>query len=94
MASFLTSVFDNIYPNAVPFWFDSFVTKGNNLGGKGGTYFCSIIKMLLSGTVNSDSIHNFASDVRNRIDAVLMTSSSTSWKIRVQSWYMMRLLRN
>ena len=80
MASFLTSVFDNIYPNAVPFWFDSFVTKGNNLGGKGGTYFCSIIKMLLSGTVNSDSIHNFASDVRNRIDAVLMTSSSTSWK--------------
>jgi hypothetical protein len=80
MASFLTNVFDEIYPNAVPFWFDSFVTKGNNLGGKGGTYFCSIIKMLLSGSVNSDSIHNFASDVRNRIDAVLMTSSSTSWK--------------
>lgn len=80
MASFLTGVFDEIYPNAVPFWFDSFVTKGNNLGGKGGTYFCSIIKMLLSGSVNSDSIHNFASDVRNRIDAVLMTTSSTSWK--------------
>ena len=80
MASFLTSVFEEIYPNAVPFWFDSFVTKGNNLGGKGGTYFCSIIKMLLSGSVNADSIHNFASDVRNRIDAVLMTTSSTSWK--------------
>ena len=80
MASFLSGVFEDIYPNAVPFWFDSFVTKGNNLGGKGGTYFCSIIKMLLSGSVNSDSIHNFASDVRNRIDAVLMTSSSTSWK--------------
>lgn len=80
MASFLTGVFEEIYPNAVPFWFDSFVTKGNNLGGKGGTYFCSIIKMLLSGSVNSDSIHNFASDVRNRIDAVLMTTSSTSWK--------------
>jgi len=80
MASFLTGAFDEIYPNAVPFWFDSFVTKGNNLGGKGGSYFCSIIKMLLSGSVNSDSIHNFASDVRNRIDAVLMTTSSTSWK--------------
>lgn len=80
MASFLSGVFEEIYPNSVPFWFDSFVTKGNNLGGKGGTYFCSIIKMLLSGSVNADSIHNFASDVRNRIDAVLMTSSSTSWK--------------
>jgi len=80
LAAFLTNVFDEIYPNAVPFWFDSFVTKGNNLGGKGGTYFCSIIKMLLSGSVNADSIHNFASDVRNRIDAVLMTTSTTSWK--------------
>lgn len=80
MASFLSGVFEDIYPNAVPFWFDSFVTKSNNLGGKGGTYFCSIIKMLLSGSVNADSIHNFASDVRNRIDAVLMTTSSTSWK--------------
>ena len=80
MASFLTNIFDEIYSNAVPFWFDSFVTKGNNLGGKGGTYFCSIIKMLLSGSVNGDSIHNFPSDVRNRIDAVLMTTSTTSWK--------------
>ena len=80
MTLFLTEVFETIYPNSVPFWFDSFVTKGNNLGGKGGTYFCSIIKMLLSGSVSSDSIHNFASDVRNRIDAVLMTTSNTSWK--------------
>ena len=36
--------------------------------------------MLLSGSVNGDSIHNFPSDVRNRIDAVLMTTSTTSWK--------------
>lgn len=80
MASFLTGVFDEIYPKAVPFWFDGFVTKGNNLSGKGGIYFCSVIKMLLSGSVNADSIHNFASDIKNRIDAVLMTSNSTSWK--------------
>lgn len=80
MAVFLTNIFEEIYPYAVPFWFDSFITKGNNLGGKGGIYYCSIIKMLLSGTVNQDSIHNFSSDVRNRIDAVLMCSSNTSWK--------------
>ena len=80
MANFLTGVFDQIYPDAVPFWFDGFVTKANNLSGKGGTFYCSIVKMLLSGSVNSDSIHNFASDIKNRIDAVLMTTSDTSWK--------------
>ena len=80
MATFLTGVFDDIYPNAVPFWFDGLVTKGNKLSGKAGTYYCSIIKMLLSGSVNSDSIHNFASDIKNRIDAALMTTSNTSWK--------------
>ena len=80
MAMFLTGVFEEIYPNAVPFWFDGLVTKGNKLSGKGGSYYCSIIKMLLSGSVNSDSIHNFASDIKNRIDATLMTTSNTSWK--------------
>ena len=80
MTNFLTSIFDQIYPDAVPFWFDGFVTKANNLSGKGGTFYCSIVKMLLSGSVNSDSIHNFASDIKNRIDAVLMTTSNTSWK--------------
>lgn len=80
MAMFLTGVFDEIYPKVVPFWFDGLVTKGNKLSGKGGSYYCSIIKMLLSGSVNSDSIHNFASDIKNRIDATLMTTSNTSWK--------------
>lgn len=80
MALALTDIFENIYPKAISFWFDGFITKGNNLGGKGSTYYCSIIKMLLSGTVNYDNIHNFQSDIRNRIEAVLMTTSTTSWK--------------
>ena len=79
MTQFLTEVFDEIYPNAVPFWFDGFVTKANNLSGKTGTYYCSIVKMLLSGTVNSDSIHNFTYEIKNKIDAVLMYESNTSW---------------
>ena len=77
---YLTSVFEDLYPNVVPFSFDGFVTKGNNLGGKGGTYYCTIIKMLLSNSVNETTIHNFASDVRNRIEALLMTTNATSWK--------------
>ena len=89
MVNFLTGVFDQIYPDALPFWFDGFVTKANNLSGKGGTFYCSIVKMLLSGTVNSDSIHNFASDIKNRIDAVLMTTSNTSWKCINEQYRMM-----
>lgn len=80
MAAFLTNTFEEIYPNAVSFWFDGFITKNNNLGAKAGTNYCSIIKMLLSGTINQDSIHNFSSEVRNRIEAILMCSSNTSWK--------------
>ena len=80
MPVYLTSVFDRIYPYAVAFWFDGFVTKGNNIGGKGGSYYCTIIKMLLSNSVNDVTIHNFSSDIRNRIEAVLMTTASTSWK--------------
>ncbi len=80
LSIYLTSVFEEIYPAVVPFWFDSFVTKNNNLGGKGGTYYCTIIKMLLSGTITSDIIHNYPSDVRNRIEALLMENSNTSWK--------------
>lgn len=77
---YLTSVFEDLYPDVVSFSFDGFVTKGNNLGGKGGTYYCTIIKMLLSNSVNETTIHNFASDVRNRIEALLMTTNATSWK--------------
>ena len=80
MSPFLTNVFEDIYPNAISFSFDGFITKSNNLGGKGGSHFCSIIKMLLSNSVNADSIHNFPSDVRNRIDALLMKTNNNSWK--------------
>ncbi len=80
MPAFLTSVFEELYSEAISFWFDGFVTKGNNLGGKGGTYYCTIVKMLLSNSVNEVTIHNFSSDIRNRIEAVLMTTTSTSWK--------------
>lgn len=45
MPIYLTEVFEKLYPSVVPFAFDGFVTKGNNLGGKGGTYYCTIVKM-------------------------------------------------
>ena len=77
---FLTKLFDDIYWKAVPFNFDGLLTKSNNLGGKGSSYFCSIVRMLLSNNVSFDTIHDFSQDTRNRIGAVLMTTSTTSWR--------------
>lgn len=80
MPVYLSSVFEAIYPNAVPFWFDGFITRSGNVSGKAVGIYCSIIKMLLSNSVNEVTIHNFGSDERNRIEALLMTSTETSWK--------------
>lgn len=77
---FLTSVFEEIYSEAVPFFFDGFITKGNNIGNKAGGFYCSFIKMLLSNSVNEGMIHNYVVEMRNRIEALFSTSSSTSWK--------------
>lgn len=77
---YLTTVFERIYPDCVPFFFDQFITKNNNFGGKGSTYYCTIIKMLLSGKISSDILHNYPIDIRNRVEALLLEKSNTSWK--------------
>lgn len=71
-------VFKSVYPSLMGG--EQFNPLTGNLGGKGGTYYCTIVKMLLSNSVNETTIHNFASDVRNRIEALLMTTNATSWK--------------
>lgn len=76
----LTDVFESLYPQATSFNFDGLLTSSNNFTGKGSTYFCQIVKMLLSNNINYDTIHDFTSDVRSKINAVLMETSATSWK--------------
>ncbi|MFT4144307.1 MAG: hypothetical protein QM644_07595 [Mobilitalea sp.] len=77
---YLTSVFETIYPDAVPFFFDGFVTKGNNIGNKAGGFYCSFLKMLLSNSVSEVTIHNFVVEMRNRVESLFSTAASTSWK--------------
>lgn len=76
----LTEIFEQLYPQTISFNFDGLLTASNNFTGKGSTYFCQIVKMLLSNNVNYDTIHDFTSDVRSKITAVLMESSATSWR--------------
>lgn len=80
MGVYLTNIYKSIYPDAVPFSFDGLLTKNNTLGGKGVTNYCSIVRMLLSGTTSDDTIHYFNVEVRNRIDSCLMSSAVSSWK--------------
>ena len=80
MPMYLTSVFDDIYPYAVPFFFDGFITKGNNIGNKAAGFYCSFLKMLLSNSVSEATIHNFVVEMRNRVESLFSVTSSTSWK--------------
>ena len=80
MPMYLTSVFEDIYPYAVPFFFDGFVTKGNNIGNKAAGFYCSFLKMLLSNSVSETTIHNFVVEMRNRVESLFSTASFTSWK--------------
>ena len=80
MPIFLTEVFETIYPKVVPFFFDGFITKANNISGKAGGYYCSFIKMFLSNSVNEAMIHNVGVEMRNRIAALFFTTTETSWK--------------
>lgn len=80
MPMYLTSVFEEIYPYAVPFFFDGFVTKGNNIGNKAAGFYCSFLKMLLSNSVSEATIHNFVVEMRNRVESLFSTTSMTSWK--------------
>ncbi len=80
MPILLTNVFENIYPKAIPFFFDGFVTKGNNVSRKAAGFYCSLLKVLLSNAVNEATIHNFVSEMRNRVFALFSVLSNTSWK--------------
>lgn len=80
MPVYLTGVFEEIYPCAVPFFFDGFVTKGNNIGNKAAGYYCSFLKMLLSNSVGEATIHNYVVEMRNRVEALFSTTAMTSWK--------------
>ena len=76
----LTETFESVYPKAISFPFDSFLTKTNKLSGKGVISYCSILRILLSGNISADTIHNNGVEVRNHIQALLDKSSVYSWR--------------
>ena len=74
MARELTKIFESIYTKVVPFNFDGFT------GNHGLNYYFTIVNLLLSDSINYDTIHAFPSEIRNRIEAILSYDAGNSWK--------------
>lgn len=79
----LTKVFENVYAKAVPFDFDGFDSKQP---GKARKAFCSISRLLLSGSLSEETVHSFPADVRNRLEASLYSAGAFSWKVINQNY--------
>lgn len=73
----LIDIFSEIYPNTVPFDFDGFDSKQP---GRAKKAYCSILSLLLSGDINSNIIHSFSVEIRNRFEATLYETGANSWK--------------
>jgi hypothetical protein len=77
LGMWLTKRFMEIYPYAVAFDFDGFDGKQP---GRAKKAYCSILKLLLSGNINNNTIHGFPVEVRNRFEATLFETGGNSWK--------------
>lgn len=80
LAAMLTDMLRNIYSRTLPFFMDGFITKSNNIAPKVTQYYITIIKLLLSGNIDENTVHSFPVEIRNRFETLLMTSSRKSWK--------------
>jgi len=78
LKAFLTSVFESIYPKAVPFDFDGFHTK--SASGAGYKNFCSIMKWILIDHMAYASLKSQSVEVRNRVESVLGMNGAYSWR--------------
>lgn len=73
----LTDILNDTYPEIVPFDFDGFDSKQP---GRARKSYCSILKLLLSGSINANTIQSSPVEVRNRFEATLFESGINSWK--------------
>lgn len=77
LAVSLSDVLNDIYPKIVSFDFDGFDSKQPSRAKKS---YCSILRLLLSGSINANTIQSSPVEVRNRFEATLFESGKNSWK--------------
>lgn len=77
LAVSLSDILKDIYHKIVSFDFDGFDSKQPSRAKKS---YCSILKLLLSGSINANTIQSSPVEVRNRFEATLFESGKNSWK--------------
>ena len=75
---YLASVFESVYPKAIPFDFEGFDAKGTN--GAAYKNFCTIMKWILMDGMNYVALKSQSSDVKNRVDSLIGPHGLFSWK--------------
>lgn len=78
LKTYLTSVFESVYPKAIPFDFDGFDAKGAN--GAAYKNFCTIMKWILMDGMSYVALKSQSSDVKNRVDSLLGPQGLFSWR--------------
>lgn len=76
----LSNIFSKLYPKVASFHFDGLLSKAGNLATKQSNNFLTIVKLLMGNGIDSNIIHNYSIEIRNRIEALLFYKSATSWK--------------
>lgn len=82
----LTNEFEKLYPAAIKFHFDALI-KNYSIQTKMASTYKEIINLLLTTEIDSDTIHNYKTEVRNRIMGLLSYEMSTSWKCLNESYH-------
>jgi len=81
LAISLRSEFERVYPNVVPFWFDGYITKSNNVAPSALKNYIAILKLVLGNSLTKNSFNDQTPEIKTRIETLLMTTSrDTSWK--------------
>lgn len=76
LATGLSNVFETVYPDCVPFYFDGFDNKQPSNARKA---FCTLVSLMLTGNLSDNIVHSFSSEIRNRFEATLYCLGKYSW---------------
>ncbi|MBQ8962523.1 MAG: hypothetical protein IJ089_14005 [Clostridia bacterium] len=77
MSVYLTQVFADLYPKAVPFDFDGFQSKSI---AKARKQFCAMMKWILMEHLSYPSLKSQTVEVRGRVESVIAGSGLHSWR--------------
>ena len=84
LKSYLSEIFETIYPKVIPFDFEGFDTK--TASGAAYKNYCTVLKWILVEHMSYISLKSQSSDVKNRIESLLGPHGQFSWRALNQEY--------